>query len=139
VHYVRNHRDEVIVSNLLLTRDFVSSLPKAIEGAEAARVATDLLLGYFKGMSDKEQDNFRFLDEHEWRIVFSFNAMEKGLIVATGLKNPAYRIALALSDIRLIVFPDATTRQLAIASKVLLPLIGSGSVPMLTIQECESF
>jgi len=66
-------------------------------------------------MSEKSTDNFKFLDEHEWRIVVTEQHERSGKIVRTSNPPPEFKLPLRSGDIKLIVFPDAVTREMALA------------------------
>jgi len=95
---------------------------------------------FLKAMSDKNTDNFIYLNEQEWRIIHTFPQLELKNILKTGVDRPEYRIPLKLDDIRLLVFPDDRTRSLALAHADLTDLRQAGWVPpLLTVEECGQF
>jgi hypothetical protein len=111
VHYVRNHADDGIVGAFFDLRVWVHGQNQS----ERAVQLVDYLGTFLKGMSEKSTDNFKFLDEHEWRIVVTEQHERSGKIVRTSNPPPEFKLPLRSGDIKLIVFPDAVTREMALA------------------------
>jgi len=135
VHYVRNHSTEVVIGNVQTLREPIKNLQN-----------TDLFsffgvnCSFLKAMSDKNTDNFAYLDEQEWRIVHTYKQVELKNIQKTGVDLPKYRISLKSGDICLIVFPDDLTRTLAVKDQGLAGRIhGEHVIPLLTVEECGQF
>ena len=144
VHYVRNNADEFVVSNFRLLRNWISRLlddPKLrniVPLLPENRSSLDLLFSMLKGMSDAGSDNHKYLDEHEWRIPFSQGQLQFGRLFATGQDRPKFKVSLFPKDVRMIVFPDAETRVLAMKDKVIDRWMSgiAEAPPLLTIAEC---
>jgi hypothetical protein len=93
-------------------------------------------------MSNPEQDDFAYLDEHEWRITHTHEEEKLGLIAATGLDRPIYRIPVQPGDVRLVVFPDSATRYAANDDEQILRFFQTVKRKMpifLTVEECRDF
>lgn len=146
VHYVRNHADEFVVSNLKGVRDWLSSvidneeLNPIIPRLWENRCAVDLLFSMLKGMSRPGTDDYEYIDEHEWRIPQSQGQCDTGRL----LKNepgaiPPYFVTLMPRDVRMVVFPDAETRRIALQDAAITSWLSDAEnmPPMLTIAECE--
>jgi hypothetical protein len=135
VHYVRNHCTEAVIGNT-----------KALLDAIKTHSNKDLFsffsvnCAFLKAMSEKNTDNFVYLDEQEWRIVHTYGQVQLKNIHETGHERPKYRIPIMPDDIHLIVFPDDRTRTLALEDPRLVVLRQGGKVtPLLTVEECGHF
>ncbi len=147
VHYVRNNADEVVVSNFILLRKWFIALSedpatnKALKHLSENRSRLYHLFSMLKGMSDPGKDNYEFLDEHEWRVPFSSGQLQAGriLAMAESEKGPMFKIILLPEDVRMIVFPDAETRVMAMKDKAIVTWLSgiAKAPPLLTISECE--
>ncbi len=136
VHYVRNHSDDQIVGVFFDLRVWIHGQSEP----ERAIQMVDYLGTFLKGMSEQGSDDFRCLDEHEWRIVVTEQHVRSGKIIRTSNPPPEFKLQLRPGDIRLIVFPDDTTREMALADRDISNSIKvAGNFPLLTIAECEQF
>lgn len=137
VHYVRNHCTECVVGNI---QAVLNELQKLSQSELVNHFSVNA--AFVKGMSDKNTDNFLYLNEQEWRIVHTHAQVDMRNIRATGLPRPAFRIPLGVSDIRVVVFPDDRTRNLATSDSRLASLLpnSDGKNPvLLTVEECSEF
>lgn len=135
VHYVRNHCTESMIENVQVLLDPIKALPDPDLGRFFAQNSA-----FLKAMSDKNTDNFVYLNEQEWRIIHTDRQLELGNILDTKPGPPLYRIPLKLDDIRLVVFPDDRTRSLGLADPELTDLRQARRVrPLLTVEECGQF
>jgi hypothetical protein len=137
VHYVRNaHRESVVGNSLALLSHLQATGPHD----QAKLVRRNI--GFLKPMSNPEQDDYAYLDEHEWRITHTFEEEKAVLIAVTGLDRPVYRIPVQPGDVRLVVFPDAATRYAANDDEQILGFFQAVKRRMpvfLTVEECRDF
>jgi len=136
VHYVRNGPRETVVGNSLALFWYLQE--------KDAQVQAELMrrnIGFLKPMSNPGEDDYAYLDEHEWRIIHSHEEEKRGLIVRTGLERPFYRIPVQPADVRLIVFPDADTRRLATDDEQIRSFfLREKKLPIfLTLEDCRDF
>ncbi|HVO22043.1 MAG TPA: abortive infection system antitoxin AbiGi family protein [Candidatus Margulisiibacteriota bacterium] len=138
VHYVRNSDDEWIVGAFADALYQANRLPA---GTRDRMMASLRYLGVFlKPMSNsKSDDDFAYIDEHEWRVVQTEEQVRKGRICTTGLKKPQYRLLVEPSDLKLIVFPDEITRRMAVFRLEAFLRKAGNTVPLLTLRECAQF
>lgn len=132
VKYVRNHKWEAYIAALM-------TIYKRLEALKEEHMLELFLLmsAFVKGMSDRDTDNFAYLDENEWRVMQTKGQTESGRIVKTGLTEPEYRLVLGESDVRVVVFPDAKTRSMARThAGVQSWLEGAHAPALLTVDEC---
>jgi hypothetical protein len=137
VHYVRNAPRETVVGNCLAVFSYCQK-NRAVDEEELMRRN----IGFLKPMSNRDQDDYAYLDEHEWRITHTHMEEKQGLIVATGLDSPVYRIPVKAGDVRLVVFPDAATRYAANDDAQILNFFQAVKRKMpifLTVEECRDF
>jgi hypothetical protein len=139
VHYVRNHIDDEIVGAFADLRAWIAGQNRERRpGCERADQSIKYLGTFFKGMSEKSRDDFRFLDENEWRVVYTPLQVEAGNILPTGKSKPAFRLRLGPEDIRIIVFPDYDTRAMALSDPIVSSIIEKGkAILLLTLEECQ--
>lgn len=137
VHYVRNHAAECVVGNL---QEVLGVLNK--HGETDAVKWFSVNSCFIKNMSNRDQDDFEYLEEQEWRIVNTYAQAKAGRIVATNLAHPEFRIPVSPGDVRIVVFPDEQTRQEAKADpriRTWLEAPNNHGVILLTLPECEQF
>jgi hypothetical protein len=141
VYYVRNHENEGFVGAFFDLRcRIIGQKSKGIDGSERAAELVNYLGTFFKAMSNRGLDDFRFLEENEWRIVLTEEQIRANKIICTGLSRPTFKIPLLSSDVRLVVFPDTKTRAMALSDAAAAPLIANGEAfPLLTLEECRQF
>ena len=139
VHYVRNHENECVVGNVQEVLRVLKSLdPPQPKLVEYFAVNTS----FIKSMSDANEDNFKYLNEQEWRIVHTYSQEEARNIVATDDPLRPYRIPVRPGDVRIVVFPDDQTRTMARSDPSLNAWFqdpSTSNVILLTIEECGHF
>jgi hypothetical protein len=137
VHYVRNSSSgECVIGNAQEVLSFLKvHAPKAVQEYFAINSA------FLKSMSNRDSDDFAYIDEHEWRIVHTFEMVGRGKIKTTGQARPQFRIPLEHSDIKLIVVPDSATLDLMLADSAIVDFFSKAGRPpiYLTLDECEQF
>ncbi|MCH8824583.1 MAG: hypothetical protein IH984_13865 [Planctomycetes bacterium] len=133
VHYVRNHKDESIVGNVQAILD---DLQGDVRNYFAINTA------FMKAMSDTNEDNFKYLEEQEWRIVQTNSQVNAGKIIPSDGSQPAYWIPIQIDDVRIVVFPDDKTLTMARSDPTIKDLFqdpSNSNVILLTLEECEHF
>ncbi len=138
VHYVRNSGDEWIVGAFFDALYVADQLPA---GTRELTLANLKYLGVFlKPMSSPNSDDFAYIDEHEWRVVQTEEQVTKGRILrTTSDAPPAYRLVIDPADLKLVVFPDESTRRMAVTRLEPLLRRAGNTVPLLTLRECAQF
>ncbi len=69
---------------------------------------------FVKRMSDDNcTRSFELLDEAEWRIPYTDNMVEKGKILPTNKEKPRGKMLFTADELRVIIFPDDDTRNMA--------------------------
>lgn len=135
VHYVRNHCSECVVGN---AQEIFSVLDKHSD--QDIKNYFGINTAFIKAMSDKNTDNFLYLNEQEWRIVQTDVQLKTSNIVKTESHCPAYRVPLSPGDIKVLVFPDSRTRTLAVNRlNNFLSENENFNLALLTIEECSEF
>jgi len=137
VHYVRNHSQEAIVGNY-------DSVFKHLTATKASRDLISSFGGnicFLKAMSDKDTDNYRYLDEAEWRIVHTYKMQHDGKIMAHPSHNEIFTIPLSPDDIKVIVFPNNRIRETALKHDRIAAFVHANKLRtvMLTLEQCAHF
>jgi hypothetical protein len=159
VWYVRNRKDEQIVHYLnyisvepmlfvqeLIDRQILAEKQPMQQNFMESVAFTN---SFIKNMSTagKEEDDFVYLDEHEWRIVISEKLLDRGGVVsastATHIASQApgaYKILLQPSDLKILILPDDRAKQMALACREIIEWFGHSSPlpPFLTLADCQN-
>ncbi len=148
VHYVTgDRRDKVtldlawVANQLSILRDTGGARPVPENGARTLfgemydRLKSVACL--LKPMSDSP-DDYRNLDESEWRILYYPNEQERIRFLGDDSIPPA-KITFEPADLEIIVFPNNETRTMALSS-----IMGWFGEPpdlpiMVTVAECLNF
>jgi hypothetical protein len=148
VFYVQNGSKGHVVENFdvihgAATR-FIDAFEMAGNNAAAARVRDGILgpvrhvMGYLKGMSERDQPELLFYDEMEWRVVHVDRLM--GQYIFPDESHPeVHRLRLTPRDVRIIVVPDDATLTLARADQSFQEYFGSGWPIVTTLDESQDF
>jgi hypothetical protein len=108
---------------------------------EDLRMHVETAMTFMRTTSDDLGEELRYdlLDEHEWRLVALNN---RPWIAGDGSEDNPLRVIIGVSDVELIVFPDAATRRMALDDDGImsrLPAHRSDQPVMLTLEECRHF
>ncbi len=110
-----------------------------------AKDTKDLLMFIFcftKKMSDNEcyPDDFKNYDESEWRILLmEDNERHQPKVKLYNGDNPPAKITFDPNDLKIIIFPDHKTRQMAFNDSYVVSWLGKNIPIMATIEECLYF
>ena len=145
VHYVRNCEPEQVIGNVNDIIQFFKEISENNELPETLKTKASkienyhaMTVAFMKGMSHLK-DDFQFLEENEWRIVQFTPLIENGKIEK--LPDGSFRIPINPDDIEVIVFPDDSTRTLALNNEKIKEWIvkRSNALVSLTLHECTEF
>lgn len=140
VHYVRSNADDVIVGNAAMLLAWIQKQKdNGTQDADAVMVNLKFLVGFMKGMSDPDTENFLYLEEQEWRVVHSYGQQERGRILPTSTDTPRYLLPFSRSDVQMLVVPDSKFREEMHKSEKLAAWIGKPHIPVLTCEEIGQF
>ena len=132
VLYVQNGEKGVLIENLVKVREF-------LETENAAMLANlEVVLGYLKNMSHQNASDLEFYEEMEWRILHLDRLMDE-YIEAEDASQNIYRLLVKPGDIKIIVFPDHETKQMAVADSDILDFFKQGFPMMTTVKDCSNF
>lgn len=96
-----------------------------------------IICGYLKNMSDQNEDSLKYYDEMEWRITHLTRLNEKYFQTQNESKH-IYRIMIVdTSDIKVLVFPDGKTKEMALNNSDIIKLIENPICT--TLDDCEHF
>jgi len=95
---------------------------------------------FMKKMSRTPND-YQYLDEAEWRIVYTKRRKDEGKLKATGMYNPQFKIPFKPKELKILIFPDPEVRKKSLTDSVILNWLGEPyKFPiMVTIEECLQF
>ncbi len=131
VFYVTNGDHSNIVTCARKISDFLAKTDKDI------LAEFSILLSYFKKMGEQNSNDLLYYDELEWRITHLKRLEQEGLITVQDRSEYIYRIKLKKEDVRVLVFPDKKTKDLAFENKDILSLIDNPIC--VTMDDCENF
>jgi hypothetical protein len=165
VHYVKSNEDDIIVGNFISTHRWIHEQSlrllemanileacseisdevkiKATNDAKDAVTVFDNLsfqCAFFKHMSTEETNDFKYLEEHEWRIVHGDGIEKAGLIINTTKDLPKYRIPLQPSDFQMLIIPDIIMRNQIVQAKQCQEIRDwfEGNLPtMITVEQLQ--
>lgn len=97
VQYVSGTEDDAIVGNIATALELLKQLPKTslrfTDGEFLSKLKSGIEINarFIKNISDcTSPHDFKFLDEAEWRIVYTDRKTREEKLVATGKKNPKF-------------------------------------------------
>lgn len=132
VFYVQNGAKGHVIQNLDRLRGFV-------ENSRQKKKELEVILGYLKNMSEKNDSDLKYYDEMEWRIVHLENRMKERRVAVEDESQNIYRLTLKPNDIKIIVFPDNETQRKALSDDFIQKYFKSYLPMMVTLDECDNF
>jgi hypothetical protein len=141
VHYVRSGQmpDGVITNFVWLANWLKKTADRTPIVVPREMFDSISFLGSFmKPMSDAA-DDFRYLEEQEWRIVQSHAQEIKNRMVATKAAQPEYLIPFTRDDVEMLVVPDIEVRRTVMSLKGFQDWADGNVPPMLTIAQVNEF
>ena len=106
-----------------------------------ARSAVTRILGYVKRMDDPGDELHDgpdcFYEEMEWRLVYGKGANDKYFVA--GEEPEIYRCPFAARDVKVIVFPDELTKQLALGDAFINKYFSAETPIIATLDDCSNF
>lgn len=138
VFYQYNGKFNCIAEQLRLLGNYLKSRDKEEKrNGDSWLKKLEVILAYCKNMNDQNKENLVYYDELEWRIV-SLNILEIEKKTKRDEKdNSVFRVILKLEDIRVIVFPDKETRDIALSDEFIWNRSKHWIITML--DDCEHF
>lgn len=140
VLYVRNGDSDMITQNIAFIH---RKLKTMVEGdnkdtEKEMLGAVRQVMGFMKGMSERANDlGYLLYEEMEWRIVHS-NTFEQ-YFTAVDINKHIYRASFQPQDIKILVFPDYDTKEMAMERKEIKDFFGNHFPMMTTIKDCLNF
>jgi hypothetical protein len=131
VFYVTNGDHSNIVTCARKVHDFLDKTNQDM----LAEFGT--LLCYFKKMSEQNSNDLQYYDELEWRITHLIRLEQEGLVTVEDTSQHIYRIKLKSEDVKVLVFPDKQTKDMALENKDIVSLIHKPIC--VTMDDCENF
>jgi hypothetical protein len=131
VFYVQNGQQGTIAYNLAI-------IGSEIKKDQELLKVFELILGYFKNMSEPNNADLIYYNEMEWRIV-EFEQLIGKFMTVENAQQHIYRLKMNPSDVRLIVFPDSETIQMAMDDSIIANWIKKGNPNITTVSDCKHF
>ena len=136
VFYVQNGRNSNIIENFYKVNSFLNRLSQGIAGIEAIKLEFAVILAYLKNMSERDSEELIYYDELEWRITH-LNRLDGKYVTTHDASKFIYRIKIKPDDIKVIVFPDSKTKNMALQRKDIHELINNPICA--TLDDCQYF
>jgi hypothetical protein len=132
VLYVQNGDKGALIQNLRTINDFLKEKDKKMYEYLL------FVLGYLKSMSKPKEQDLQFYEEMEWRIVHNIH-LDKNHIKVEDASGYIYRLTLEPKDIKIIVFPDHETKEMAVKDSDISGFFKQGFPMMTPLSDCNSF
>ncbi|SFF07234.1 Putative abortive phage resistance protein AbiGi, antitoxin [Chitinophaga sp. CF118] len=97
------------------------------------------IMGFVKNMSDVNENDMKYYEEMEWRIVHNKLMEIDGRILPEDPAKSIYRLVYAPREVKLIVFPNEETNALALSDPDLLRFFKDHTPILLTLEDCNQF
>jgi hypothetical protein len=143
VFYVQNGEKSHIIQNLTNLISWMKSLPDDdIVGLRIKEL--EIISGYLKNMSCRDENELKYYDEMEWRIVHISrlegpNNYIQNIGETTKEGEKSYRLKFNPKDIQLIVFPDSGTLRLAMRDEEISEYFNSYMPTLIALDDCKNF
>ena len=137
VFYVQNSDEGLVIENLDHVTKYLQANAKNIKlYGEFAVVC-----GFLKAMSERNKSDYTFYEEMEWRIVHTNRLQEKNYCYVQDKNLHIYRLKVSPKDIRIIIFPDDDTKQMAIKDKDnrFIKFFKDDFPIITTVEDCKNF
>lgn len=119
------------VEEKLKVDDLCPKQPEEIEGQRASK----WVMAHVKRMTDKKgRENY--YEEMEWRVVYNET---DSTYWKRGNKKGEHRFLFQPKDVKVIVFPDECTKQLALTDGELQKLLLKHMPSLMTLEDCRHF
>lgn len=143
VFYVQNGEKGHIIQNLNNLISWMKKLPHD-RGVESNIKEIAIVLGYLKNMSCRDENELKYYDEMEWRIVHITriegpNKYIQDIGEKTKEGKKSYRLKVSPKDIQLIVFPDSETLRLAMRDEEISGYFNSYIPTLIALDDCRNF
>jgi len=139
VFYVRNGDTDMVTQNVAFIHSKLVDMAKENDKDKEKEMlgALRLIMGFMKAMSHQNESDFLWYEEMEWRIVHS-NTFAKYFTVEDVTQH-FYRVGFQTQDVKMLVFPDSETKQMAIENDKIKDFFKYGFPMMTTVEDCKSF
>ena len=142
VIYVRNHENETLVTNLVVVSNYLKALATDEDStATNAKNALGDAIARLKAMSSINTDDFKYIEEQEWRVIHLFRLEEDGFARPNVGGHPKYFLNLTPADVQGLVFPDDVCRSMVLSDSRFIAWLEKRP-PLaftLTLDECQLF
>lgn len=136
VFYVQNGDEGLVIENLDHIAKYLKANLKEKDKFLLSEFA--VALGFLKGMSEPNNSKFEYYEEMEWRIVHT-KRLERQYCIAQDKSKYIYRLTISPKDVKILVFPDYETKQMATEDDRIKDFFKNGFPMMTTVEDCKSF
>lgn len=139
VFYIQNGRQGVAAEMFVRIREYLLARSQAGHKDGPIQLKQlEVLMGFTRTMGGQDSQELKFYDEMEWRILHSVGGEKAGLFKPQG--DGLWIMPFKRSDVRLIVFPNARVKELALKDTELKKAFSEEHSPMLlTLDDCAHF
>ncbi len=142
VFYLRNGDTDMVTQDIAFVYSKLAEMAEGDNRVEEKKMrnALGFVMGFLKGMSYQNDSEFLWYEEMEWRIVHS-DTFGRYFTVVDASQH-IYRVKIEPQDVKILVFPDHETKQMAIEDDKndgMKNFFKHGFPMMTTVEDCKSF
>lgn len=158
VLYVRSRPQEALVGNMKVAIEYLEKMHTGkVTIATGCQISSEdaieclkQIIANMKSMSfipktdpasteDLSEENFEYIDEHEWRITHKKSLVDNSKIISysgdgDGIR-PQFLIPMTVSDLKMILVPNELSRKLLLEKDEYKFCLDKTYIPCLTLEE----
>ena len=117
-----------------LLENLIRTVYDKSEGNDEIHKSSKWIMTHVKRMSNGKGEDY--YEEMEWRLVHDESPNNRHFISKC---RGVYRMRFTIRDIKVIIFPDEGTKQLALKNDIVKKYISEHMPMMATLEDCDSF
>lgn len=117
-----------------LLENLIKTVYDKSTGDDEIHKSAKWIMTYVKRMSNGKGEDY--YEEMEWRLVHDESPKNRHFIDEG---HGVYRMKFAICDVKVIIFPDEGTKQLALNNAIIKKYISEHMPMMATLEDCDSF
>lgn len=133
--FLSKHIDDKEIKSIFST---LSDIHNFVASSKTKLKELEVILGYLKNMSDINSPDLMYYEEMEWRIVH-LDRFEGRYISVEDRTNNIFWLNLKPEDIKILIFPDSLTQDLALKDNFIINFFDSHLPMITTLKECGNF
>ena len=123
-----------ICNNDHLLENLIRTVYEKSAGNDEIHKPAKWIMAHVKRMSNENGEDY--FEEMEWRLVYDESSNNRHFI---GEDQGVYRMIFGIRDIKVIIFPDEGTKQLALKNDIIKNYISEHMPMIATLEDCASF